>query len=54
MFQSNSDGTAAIPQILTAAPTGTATEGTMQFGIVSGTCYLYVYLNGGWKSTTLT
>jgi len=54
MFQSNSDGTMALPQILTAAPTGTATEGTMQLAIVSGTCYLYVYINGGWKSTTLT
>ena len=54
MFQSNSDGTMALPQILTAAPTGTAPEGTMQLGIVSGTCYLYVYINGGWKSTTLT
>ena len=54
MFQSNSDGTMALPQILTATPTGTAPEGTMQLGIVSGTCYLYVYINGGWKSTTLT
>ena len=54
MFQSNSDGTMALPQILTAAPTGTAAEGTMQLGIVSNTCYLYVYINSGWKSTTLT
>ena len=54
MFQSNSDGTMALPQILTAAPTGTAPEGTMQLGIVSGTCRLYVYINGGWKSTTLS
>lgn len=54
MFQSNSDGTMALPQILTSAPTATAPEGTMQLGIVSGTCYLYVYINGGWKSTTLT
>jgi len=53
-FQSNDDGSAVLPKILTAAPTGTATEGTMQLGIVSGTCYLYVYINGGWKSTTLT
>jgi len=54
MFQSNSDGTMALPQILTSAPTATAPEGTMQLGIVSSTCYLYVYINGGWKSTTLT
>jgi hypothetical protein len=54
VFQSNDDGSAVLPKILTAAPTGTATEGTMQLGIVSGTCYLYVYINGGWKSTTLT
>lgn len=54
MFQSNSDGTAALPQVLTAAPSGTATEGTMQFAIISGSCYLYVYLNGGWKRTALT
>ena len=54
MFQSNSDGTMALPQILTSAPTATAPEGTMQLGIVSNTCYLYVYINGGWKSTTLT
>jgi hypothetical protein len=54
MFQSNSNGTMALPQILTSAPTATAPEGTMQLGIVSSTCYLYVYINGGWKSTTLT
>jgi hypothetical protein len=54
MFQSNSDGTMALPQILTSAPSATVPEGTMQLGIVSSTCYLYVYINGGWKSTTLT
>lgn len=54
MFKSGSDGTMALPQILTAAPSGTATEGTMQLAIVSGTSYLYVYINGGWKKTTLS
>ena len=53
-FQSNDTGSMVLPKILTAAPTGTATEGTMQLAIVTGTCYLYVYINGGWKSTTLT
>lgn len=52
-FQSNDDGSAVMPKILTAAPTGTATEGTMQLAIVSGTSYLYVYINGAWRKTTL-
>ena len=53
-FSSNDTGSMVLPKILTSAPTAAATEGTMQLGIVSGTCYLYVYINGGWKSTTLT
>lgn len=53
-FQSVDNGTMVLPKILTAAPTGTPTEGTMQLAIVSGTCYLYVYINGGWKKTTLS
>ena len=52
-FQSNDDGSAVMPKVLTAAPTGTATEGTMQLAIVSGTSYLYVYINGAWRKTTL-
>lgn len=52
-FQSNDDGSAVMPKILTAAPTGTATEGTMQLAIISGTSYLYVYIDGAWRKTTL-
>ena len=52
-FQSNDDGSAVMPKILTTAPTGTATEGTMQLAIISGTSYLYVYINGAWRKTTL-
>jgi len=52
-FASNDDGSAVLPKILTAAPTGTPPEGTMQLAIVSGTAYLYVYINAAWRKTTL-
>ena len=52
-FASNDDGSAVLPKILTAAPTGTPPEGTMQLAIVAGTAYLYVYINAAWRKTTL-
>ena len=54
VFEAVDNGTMVLPKILTAAPTGTPKEGTMQLAIVSGTCYLYVYINAAWKKTTLT
>jgi hypothetical protein len=37
-----------------AAPAWTGVEGEMVPAVVGGTSYLYVYINGGWKKTTLT
>jgi hypothetical protein len=54
MFEVESSGQVAIPTIATSAPTGTVSEGTMQFAIISGSYYLYAYLGGGWRSVQLT
>ena len=37
-----------------AAPAWIGVEGEMVPAVVGGTSYLYVYINGGWKKTTLT
>lgn len=54
MFEVESSGQVAVPTIATAAPSGTVSEGTMQFAIISGSYYLYAYLGGGWRSVQLT
>jgi hypothetical protein len=37
-----------------AAPTGTATEGTFKFVVVGGAYYIYAYLGGAWRSGSLS
>ena len=54
MFDVDSSGQLSAPVLATSAPTNTPPEGTFQFANISGTYYLYVYINGGWRSTTLT
>jgi hypothetical protein len=39
---------------LAVAPSGVGVEGEMIPAVVGGVSYLYVYINGGWKKTTLT
>ena len=36
-----------------AAPTGTAAEGTFRFAVVGGAYYIYAYLGGAWRSGSL-
>lgn len=40
--------------IFTTAPTHNAQEGTILLANESGTYKLYAYINGGWRTTTLT
>jgi hypothetical protein len=40
--------------IFTAAPTHNALEGTIILANESGTYKLYAFINGGWRTTTLT
>lgn len=40
--------------IFTSAPTHDAIEGTILLANESGTYKLYAYINGGWRSVTLT
>lgn len=40
--------------IFTSAPTHDAQEGTILLANESGTYKLYAYINGGWRSVTLT
>ena len=40
--------------IFTSAPTHTALEGTIILANESGTYKLYAFINGAWRTTTLT
>lgn len=54
MFDVDSSGQLSAPVIATSAPTNTPQEGTFQFANIGGAYYLYAYINGGWRRTTLT
>jgi len=40
--------------VFTSAPTHNAQEGTIILANESGTYKLYAFINGGWRTTTLT
>jgi hypothetical protein len=50
LFQVNQSGSISIPQTASAEPTWTGSDGEIVPATVSGSYYLYMWMNGAWRS----
>jgi len=50
LFQVNQSGSISIPQTASAEPTWTGTDGEIVPATVGGVYYLYMWMNGAWRS----